>query len=96
MRILGSGAVLALGLGLGGCASIGNDMHGAHHDGMMGAMAGQHGDASCPGAQQSEHGSAPAPSGQAQDAHQHADSAPAECPPVAADPHQHGDTPPPN
>jgi hypothetical protein len=71
-------------------------MDGAHHNGMMGAMAGQHGEASCPGTQQSEHGSAPAPTGQAQGAHQHADSAPAECPPVATDPHQHGDTPAPN
>ncbi len=93
MRILESGLVLALGFGLGGCAGAGHSMHGAHHDGMMGAMAGQHGEASCQGAQQGEHGSAPAPSGQAPGEHQHADPAPTECPPVEADPHQHGETP---
>lgn len=96
MHILSSGAVLALALSLGGCAGMGHGMHGAHHDGMMGAMSGEHGQANCPGAQQSEHAPAPAPSGQAQGEHQHADPAPAECPPVAADPHQHGETPQPN
>lgn len=96
MRILGSGLVLAMGLGLSGCAGMGHGMDGAHHDGMMGAMSGEHSQANCPGAQQGEHGSAPAPSGQAQGEHQHADPAPAECPPVAAGPHQHGETPPPN
>ena len=96
MRILGSGSVLALALGLGACANTGHDMHGAHHDRMMGAMAGEHGQANCPGAEQGEHGSAPSASGQAQGQHQHADQAPAECPPPAADSHQHGETPPPN
>ena len=82
MRILGSGLVLAMGLGLSGCAGMGHGMDGAHHDGMMGVMSGEHSQANCPGAQQGEH--------------QHADPAPAECPPVAAGPHQHGETPPPN
>lgn len=92
MHILSSGAVLALALGLGGCAG----MHGAHHDGMMGATSAEHGQATCPGAQQGEHESAPTPSGQAEGEHQHADPAPAECPPVEAEPHQHGETPTPN
>ena len=79
MHILSSGAVVALALSLCGCAGMGHGMHGAHHDGMMGAMSGEHGQANCPGAQQSEHAPAPAPSGQAQGEHQHADPAPAEC-----------------
>lgn len=88
MQILGSGAVVALALSLGGCAGM--------HDGMMGAMAGQHSEANCPGAPQGEHAPAPAPSDQAQGEHQHADPAPAECPPVEAEPQQHGETPTPN
>lgn len=96
MRIVGSGLALAMAFGLGGCASMGHDMHGAHHDAMMGAMSGEHGEPNCPRAPQGEHGSAPAASGQAQGEHQHAEAAPPECPPVAADPHQHVETPAPN
>lgn len=94
MQILSSAAMLALALGLGGCAGMGHDMHGAHHDAMMGAMSGEHAQANCPGASESQH--APAASGQAQGEHQHADAAPAECPPADAEAHQHGDTPAPN
>ena len=95
MQILSSAALLSLALGLGGCAGMGHDMHGAHHDDMMGAMS-EHAQPNCPGAAQGEHAPAPAASGQAQSEHQHADAAPAECPPADAEPHQHGDTPPPN
>lgn len=96
MQILSSGVVLALAVGLGGCAGMGHGMHGAHHDGMMGAMSGEHGQENCPTAQQGAHTPPPAPSGQAQGEHQHADPAQAECPPAETEPHQHSDTPTPN
>ena len=96
MQFLSSAAALALALGLGGCAGMGHDMHGAHHDAMMGAMSGEHAQANCPGAEEGQHAPAPAATGQTQGEHQHTDAAAAECPPADAEAHQHGDTPAPN
>ncbi len=96
MQLFSIGAALAMALGLGGCAGMGHDMHGAHHDGMM----GQHGEPNCPGADQAAHGVPSAGVGAGADAaHEHPAGAASECPPAAEqrpEQHEHGDTPPPN
>jgi hypothetical protein len=78
MKLIFTGAALALSLGASGCMGA---MH-EHHEGMM----GQRGAQGCPNAQQGQHG---AP-GQAQAGHDHPPGeTQTQCPPADEAQHQH-------